>query len=443
MSYLDLVEAQLRAADTLDPSLRAFIRRYDRNVVTDQAQQADAAWQEGRSLGLLHGMTVSLKDNIDTAGVASTSGAAFLRDHVPQRNATVVDRLLRAGAIIVGKANMNELAFGVRSHSTIGGQCRNPWNPERIPGGSSGGSGAGVAAGMCTGSLGTDTGGSVRLPAACTGIAGLRPTYGVVPNTGVLPVSESHDVVGPMAHRVEDVARLFVAIAGQDDQDEGSVASDFGHVLTGLHGGIRGLRIGVPTNYYFDGCSGEVVEHVQSAVRTLERAGAVLVDLHVPMVERAQEMAIRHVFADACYLHRDPLAAGPENFSPAVYDRMKRGLEFSAVDIAEAIHYQRRWKHALRRVFDSVDIIASPTIPVVAPPIEEGRSLLEASQDLTRNTFVSAFGGIPSLSVPCGFGADGMPIGLLLDAPWQEEGRLFRTGFAFQQATDFHRRRPG
>src|SRR4051812_13248318 len=182
MRYLDLIEKQLDASDRHDRELRVFIRRYDRTSVFEQARIADAAWQEGRWLGLLHGMTVSLKDNIDTAGVATTSGAEFLRDHVPARNATVVDRLLQAGAIIVGKANMNELAFGVRSHSAVGGQCRNPWNPERIPGGSSGGSGAGVAAGMCTGSLGTDTGGSGRVPAALPRIARPRAPRGGGPD---------------------------------------------------------------------------------------------------------------------------------------------------------------------------------------------------------------------------------------------------------------------
>jgi aspartyl-tRNA(Asn)/glutamyl-tRNA(Gln) amidotransferase subunit A len=160
------------------------------------------------------------------------------------------------------------------------------------------------------------------------------------------------------------------------------------------------------------------------------------------MVERVQEMAIRHVFADACLLHRDQLTRAPESFSPAVLDRMTRGLEFTAVELAEAIRYKRRWKHVLRAVFETVDILASPTIPVVAPPVDEGRSLFEASKDLARNTYVGAFGGLPGLSVPCGFGADGMPIGLQLEAPWQEEGRLLTAGHAFQQETEFHRRRP-
>lgn len=442
MTYTDQLEAQLETIARSNGTLKAFISTSE-TTARDEARAADQASAEGRWLGPLHGMTVSLKDNIDTAGHETTAGAAFYRGRVPNRDATVVQRLRSAGAVIIGKANLTELAWGTRSVSAVGGQTRNPWDTDHIPGGSSGGSGASVAAGMCTASLGTDTGGSVRLPASFCGVTGLRPTSGSVPNTGTIPVSRAHDTVGPVARNVVDVARLFAVIGGYDPEDPYSSPATLPNFLPTIHDGIQGKTIGIPNNHYFDNCDDDVVDAVRQAASILERQGARLVEIDVPMVEDAQEMATRIVFSDACSFHGERLRSAPESFSPDIYDRMSRGLAFSGTDYAEAMTFKLAWKNELRRIFRSVDLLLSPTAPVGAPPIEDGKSLYDSTRDLVRNTYCGALGNIPGLSVPCGFTRAGLPIGLQLEAAWGQEPLLFQAGCSFQKNTEFHLRKPG
>lgn len=441
MSSLDRLETQLERAHRLNPVLAAMIAITD-EAAREDARRADYAERSGASLGLLHGMTVSVKDNIDTAGTATTAGAAFLRDRVPNRDAPVVERLRRAGAVITGKANMAEVAFGSRSFSAVGGQCRNPWDTDRIPGGSSGGSAVSVAAGMCTGSLGTDTGGSVRLPAAINNVSGLRPTHGRIPNSGVLPVSESNDTVGPLARRVEDVALIFAVIAGYDEADPYSVDIGLPNFLPALRDGIAGRRIGVPRNHYFDDLAPGVGDAVMAGARVLEQAGARLVEITVPMVGEAQAKASLAIFSDACHVFNDRLLNDPGSFTPSVYERMKTGLAITGVQYAEAQAFRARWRRALQGVFQEVDMILSPTITAGAPLIEDGRNLLEATRSVTTNTYCGAFAGIPGLSVPCGFTPDRLPLGLQLEAAWWNEPLLFQAGIAYQAATDHHLQTP-
>lgn len=441
MSAVAATEACLDRIHRLDGRLRAFITVTAEEALR-QARAADEASGEGRWLGLLHGMPVAVKDNIDTEGVRTTAGAAFMSDRVANADAEVVRRMKAAGAVIVGKLNMAELAFGIRSFSLPGGQCRNPWNPERIPGGSSGGSGAAVAAGMCTGALGTDTGGSIRLPAAFNGVAGLRPTSGRVSNRGAFPVSAMHDTIGPLACRVEDVARLFAVLAGYDPEDPCSEDRPLPNFLPTLGDGVAGLRIGIPRNHYFDGTAAEVAEAVMAAARALERQGAVLVEVDVPGAERAQEMATVLIFSDACAVHGDRLRREPGAFSEQVHARMSRGLAFTGSDYAEAMRFKMQWKRSLKHLFDEVDLLLSPTAPDGAPPIEDGKSLFDATMDMTRNTYGGALAHIPGLSVPCGFTRAGLPIGMQLEAAWWEEPLLLRAGCSYQRITDHHRREP-
>ena len=407
-----------------------------------QAEAADRAAAEGRWLGLLHGMPVAIKDNIETAGVRTTSGSDFFARHVPNTSAPVVDRLTKAGAIMIGKATLHEFAFGVRSDNTVSPPCRNPWNLDRIPGGSSGGSGAAVAAGFCTGALGSDTGGSVRLPAAMNGITGLRPTHGRVPNTGSTPVSPSFDTIGPMARSVSDTARLFAVMAGHDPRDPCSDPRPLENFLPGLDAGIEGVRIGLPKNFYFEDLHPDIARAVEQACRELERLGADLVDVAVPGAAETQRWATVMIFADACAFHAERLANSPERFSRPVYDRMTTGLDMTAVDYANAMRAREAWKGTLRELFDGIDVLLSPTLPGPVPPIGEDRTLLETTRDATRNTYAGALGQIPGLSVPCGFSSDGLPVGLQLEAAWWNEPLLLRVGHAYQGRTDWHRMRP-
>ena len=435
------LERCLARIERLDPALNAMVTA-TAETARQQADACDRAAAEGRWLGLLHGMPVALKDNIETAGVRTTSGAAYLADHIPNRDAPVVGRLKAQGAVLVGKANLQELAWGVVSTNPVTGQCRNPWNPEHIPGGSSGGSGAAVAAGMAHASLGTDTGGSVRIPASMTGIAGLRPTHGRISIRGITPVSVAHDTVGPMARSVADVARLFAVLAAYDPLDHVSRALPLDNFLPRLGDGIEGVRIGLARNFFFDGLDGEVEAAVRAGAGTLESLGARLFDVTLPGAETAQRWTTIMAYADACAYHRERLDAGPGALSQAVYERMIMGRDFSAVDYAQAMRGREAWRRALAEMFETVDLLLAPTTPRPAPPIADDRSLHRATQDATRFTYGGALASIPGLSVPCGFSAGGLPIGMMLEAAWGAEPLLLRVGHAYQQATDWHLRRP-
>ena len=434
------LERCLARIERLDPALNAMVTA-TAETAREQADACDRAAAEGRWLGLLHGMPVALKDNIETAGVRTTSGAAYLADHIPNRDAPVVGRLKAQGAVLVGKANMQELAWGVVSTNPVTGQCRNPWNPDHIPGGSSGGSGAAVAAGMAHASLGTDTGGSVRIPAAMTGIAGLRPTHGRISIRGITPVSVAHDTVGPMARSVADVARLFAALAAYDPLDHVSRALPLDNFLPRLGDGIEGVRIGLARNFFFDEIDGAVEAAVRAGASTLESLGARLVDVSLPGAETAQRWTTIMAYADACAYHRERLDAGPGALSAAVYERMIMGRDFSAVDYAQAMRGREAWRRALAEMFETVDLLLAPTTPRPAPPIADDRSLHRATQDATRFTYGGALASIPGLSVPCGFSTGGLPIGMMLEGAWGAEPLLLRVGHAYQKATDWHRRR--
>ena len=434
------VECCLARIEQLNPALGAMATT-TAEAARQQADACDRAAAEGRWLGLLHGVPIALKDNIETAGVRTTSGAAYLADHIPNRDAPVVSRLRAQGAVLVGKANMQELAWGVVSTNPVFGQCRNPWNPERIPGGSSGGSGAAIAAGMAEGTLGTDTGGSVRIPASMTGVSGLRPTHGRISIRGITPVSVAHDTVGPMARTVADVARLFAALAAYDPLDHVSRDLPLENFLPHLGDGIAGVRVGLARNFFFEDIDGEVEAAVRAGARTLEALGAQLVEVTLPGAETAQRWTTVMAYADACAYHRERLDSGPGALSEPVYTRMMMGREFSAVDYAEAMRGREAWRRALARVFEDVDVLLAPTTPRPAPAIADDRSLHRATQDATRFTYGGALASIPGLSVPCGFSADGLPIGMMLEAAWGAEPLLLRIGHAYQQATDWHLRR--
>lgn len=434
-------ERCLHATDEREPHVNALITQC-RDEALAQARKADAATAAGRWQGLLHGMPMLIKDNIDTAGILTTSGSQFFAQRVPNQDAPVVQRLAAHGAILLGKTTMHELAFGIRSHNSVSGQCHNPWGLEHVPGGSSGGSGAALAAGMCEGALGTDTGGSVRLPAAMCGVSGLRPTVGRVPNAGSTPVCASQDTVGPMARSVADVARIFAVIAGFEPSDPSSVDVPLENFLANLTDGVDGLRIGLPRQHYFDDAEVSIAQAVMDAAKTLEAAGAKLIDVDVPGADEVHHWATVVIYSDACEFHSKRLETAPERFDSQVLARMRMGLEFSSVDYARAMRQREGWRHRLAHLFGEVDILLSPTVHVPVPPIDDQKSLHAATRDATRNTYAGAFGQIPGLSVPCGFTPQGLPIGLQLEGPWWSEPLLLRAGHAYQTKTDWHLRQP-
>ena len=440
-----------KARENLENAL-SVIERHDAaingmiTVTAEQAREAadaaDQAAANGQWLGLLHGMPMAIKDNIQTAGVRTTSGSLHFKDVVPNQDAFVVQRLKAAGAVILGKATMQELAFGIRSDNPVSGQCHNPWDQTKVPGGSSGGSGAAVAAGMAQGALGTDTGGSVRLPAAMNGIAGLRPTHGRVPNHGSTPVSAGYDTIGPMARRVEDLARILAVTAHEEPGSAPTSAPDLGNFLPSLHDGVAGLRLGIPRNHYFLDCGDGIAEAVMAAARALEAQGARIVEVDVDGAEATHQWATIQVYSDACAYHGSRLDKQPELFSPAVLERMLVGRSFSGVDYANACRAREAWQRTLAGLYQDIDILISPTTPAPPPPIKEDKSLLEATRDASRNTYAGGFGANPGLSLPCGFDPGGLPIGMQMEAAWWREPMLLRAGAAYQAASDWHLAEP-
>ncbi len=441
-STVAATEAAIENIHRHNETLNAVVT-WDEEAALARAAEADRAADEGRWLGILHGMTMTLKDNIATAGMRTTSGAMFFADHVPNEDADVVRRMRAAGAVLIGKANMQELAFGVVTTNPVFGQCRNPWNPDHIPGGTSGGSGASVAAGMCQGSLGTDTGGSVRIPASMTGVAGLRPTHGRISIRGVTPASMSNDTIGPMAREVSNVARMFAALAGYDAEDPVSADQPLENFLPSLGDGIQGKRIGIARHFHFQRLHPEVEQAVLDSVKVFERLGAEVREIDLPGAELAQDWNIHQIYGDICAYFGERIKNEPETISPRVLARMKLGLDFSAADYAEAMRGKEVWQRTLKRTFaDEVDMILAPTVPMPPPAITGEENLHEATRDAARFTYGSALSSHPGLSVPCGFTSDGLPIGLMLEAAWWNEPLLFRAGVAYQSETDWHLRRP-
>ena len=394
--------AALRNIAAWNPRINAML-----TVLGDDAERTaedlDLAAERGEWAGLLHGMTISLKDNIDLAGQPSTAATKFLRHNVANRDAFVTERLKRNGAVIVGKANLHEWVFGPTSQSKHFGPCRNPWDVTRIPGGSSGGSGAAVASGMCIGSIGSDTGGSIRIPAALDGVAGLRPTVGRISCRGSIAVSAPFDTLGPLARRVSDVARIFAVIAGHDPEDPMSIDEPLPNFLPSLNEPVAGLRLGVMRRWFFEDLHPDLVPAVEAALAVYRDLGVEIVEIDLGDVERANALlAFTVVLADAYALHKDRLATNRGDFGEDILQRYDIGAKVTGAQYAEAMRWMEGWRHRLRGTFGQVDAIFSPTTPVPAP-VADGLDFIETVRAVTRYTFAWSAAGVPALAVPCGF----------------------------------------
>jgi aspartyl-tRNA(Asn)/glutamyl-tRNA(Gln) amidotransferase subunit A len=376
--------------------------------------------------GPLTGLRIGLKDNIDTAGVPTTCASEFFRDRIPGHDAEVVTRLRAAGARITAKLNMAEFAVGVTSQNSAFGGCRNPWDPDRAPGGSSGGSGAAVAAGLVDAALGTDTGGSIRLPAAMCGVTGLRPTVGRISTTGVFPVSTVTDTVGPMARTVADVARLFAVLADG----------------TGEPAGPGGARLGIPTHFFCEDVDDGVAEVVSTAAADLAALGMEVVEVDIPGVETAQDVVYTLVYGELAELHRERMASRSATFHPDTLARLRLGSSLTAADHAAALQVRARFQTTLDEVFGRVDAILTPTLPVDVPRLTGG-DVVAVSRQLGRFSYPWSLHDGPTLALPVGFHrGSGMPVGAQLTAAAGREALLLAVGAAYQRRTGWHLRRP-
>lgn len=428
----------LAAIEALNPALDGMLTVTAETALAD-AERLDARAAAGEPVGPLYGRTISLKDNIDVAGVKTTAASPFLADNVAAGDATIVSRIRAAGAVIVGKANMHEWAIGPTGRSTQIRPAANAWNPQHVPGGSSSGSGVTVASGMSDLSIGSDTGGSVRLPAALNGVTGLRPTLGLVPNRGSLPVSPAFDTLGPMARSAEEVARLLAVIAGHDPDDPWSVRADFVDPVAALARPAKGLRIGVPRRWFWEELDPDMAAAGEAMLGAMRDLGASVVDIELGDAALSQDLvAFNIILVDACEVHRERLATERDRFGKDLLARLDIGLARTGVEYAHALRWVETWRHHLRGVFSGVDLIAMPTTPRPAPKIADDRDYLDKVRALVRNTYAwSAWGG-PSLSLPCGFAANGLPLGMQLVGRHFEDALVLGAAHGYQQASDHH-----
>lgn len=427
-------ETALAAIERLNPTLNGMLTVAGETALGD-ADRLDREVANGRQPGALYGKTIALKDNVDVAGLPTTAASPFLQDNVAARDAFIVERIRAADAVIIGKANLHEWAIGPTGRSTQVTPASNAWNADHIPGGSSSGSGVSVAAGMCDLAVGSDTGGSVRLPAALNGVTGLRPTLGLVSNRGSLPVSPAFDTLGPMARSAADVRLLLDVIAGHDAVDPWSVAAP----PSALKRDMAGLRIGVPRRWFWEMLDPDMAEAGEAMLDACRSLGATVTDIELGDGALSQELvAFNIILVDACEVHRERLANHRELFGKDLLARLDIGLARSGVEYAHALRWVETWRHHLRGIFSTVDVIAMPTTPGPAPKIADDRDYLDKVRALVRNTYAwSAWGG-PGLSVPCGFAANGLPLGMQLVGRYFEEETLLSLGEAYQRETNFH-----
>ncbi len=438
-AVVDRVEAWERARARvieLDGRVKSVITWIDSSRA--EAERAQQRLAEGRTLGPLDGLLIGLKDNIDTAGTRTTSGAAFLAENVPSNDATVVTLLRQAGAVIVAKLNMAELAWGVTTQNLTYGSCRNPWDLDRIPGGSSGGSGAAIAADYFSASLGTDTGASVRVPASVNGVVGLRPTFGAISNTGVSPVAHTQDTVGPMARTAVEAAHLTELLVQYDATDPYSLSGKAPKATAALGEGVRGMRIGIPETFFFEDIDDAVAERIEAFLNWLSSEGATM----VPVKDFGQSDGFEHwtriVQCEGAAHYRQHLLEHPGDFSPDVRGRISRGLDVSATDLANSLNWRTCYRRRVDQVFEDLDAMVTPVMPVDVPEVSgyDSRAQTEA---LGRITFPWALHGGPTLSLPVGFNSrSGMPVGAAIAGGHWAEATLFRIAAAYQSATEWH-----
>ena len=418
---LELTESALARIDDVDRRVGAFVT-VTADAAREAAVRATAEIAAGRARGPLHGLPIAVKDLIDTAGVLTTSSSAVRADHVPAADAAVVGALHRAGMIMVGKTHTHEFAYGGVTPTT-----RNPWDLSRMVGGSSGGSAAAVSYGAAAAAIGTDTAGSIRIPASLCGVVGLKPTFGRVPRVGVASLSWSLDHVGPLTRTVTDAALVLNAIAGHDARDPGSSRAAVPDFTEGIDDGVVGLRVGIPTNYFTERIDPETEHAVQAAVLRLEGLGAVVVPVRVPHAERFGAVITGIMMPEASAYHRRMLRETPELYTDEVRTLLEVGETILATDYIDALRFRQVMREAWRDMMSTVDVVVAPTVFTTALPAEDpeyrwpdGRTDT-ASVGYGRLAIPANLFGLPTLQVPCGFSDGGLPIGLqIMGRPFDE-----------------------
>jgi aspartyl-tRNA(Asn)/glutamyl-tRNA(Gln) amidotransferase subunit A len=442
ISPVELFNEAIERIHELQPKLNSFI------TITEAegrraATEAEAEIRNGHYRGPLHGIPISIKDLFATRGVRTTAGSKVLGNWVPDYDATAVARLQQAGMVMVGKTNMHEFAYGVTNDNPHYGPARNPWDPTRVPGGSSGGSGAAVASSQCTASLGSDSGGSIRIPSAVCGVVGLKPTYGRVSRYGAIPLAWSLDHVGPLTKTVEDAAIMLAAIAGPDPKDPSASSQPLPDYRQEMRGSIRGLRLGVPRQYFSEHVDPEIQKLVSAAIQQLESLGATRVGVDIPDLEICSAMEAHITLAEATSYHEPYLKKQADDYGPGVRTDLEAGRYLLATDYVKSQRARTLLQRNFNEAFKQAEVIVFPTVPALPPLVGE---VLVQSGDLQEHV-IDAFlrfnipydlTGFPAISIPCGFSASGLPVGLQIAGKAFDEATILRVASAYEQSTRWH-----
>jgi aspartyl-tRNA(Asn)/glutamyl-tRNA(Gln) amidotransferase subunit A len=445
ISPVELAQAALTRIERFNPRVNAFL-----TVVAEaamrQARAAERELKRGKWKSPLHGIPIALKDNFYTRGIRTTAGSKILGNFVPKEDSDVAARLGNAGAILLGKTNMHEFAYGITSENPHYGPVRNPWELERISGGSSGGSAAAIATGMCFGSVGTDTGGSIRVPASLCGIVGMKATYGLVSVAGTVPLAPAFDHVGPMARSVRDLCIVLEAIAGKFPR-----RSPLPHHRAVRRNRPRRVRIGWPKEYFFERLDADVRKLVERAAQTLAKAlNARVAEVPLGGLAELVESATNVIVAEASYCHesRGYFPARAAEYGDDVRGHLEWGAKLRAVDYLRGLESKRQVEEIFDAAFENADMIVAPSSPIPAPPIGDtavrvaGERETTVRAELLRMTRPTNISGHPSISIPCGFTPAGLPVGLQLIGPKWGEAKLLAIALAYEDATDWHMRHP-
>ncbi|MGD9763999.1 MAG: amidase [Candidatus Binatia bacterium] len=446
ISPLELTRAYLDRIERLDGHFRAYIAVTPKQALA-AAERATQEIARGQWRGPLHGIPIAYKDLFAVRGVPMTCGSKVMADHLPDCDATAVLRMAEAGAISLGKLNLHEFAWGGTSINPHYGTPRNPWHPEYISGGSSGGSGVALAGSLALGSLGTDTGGSVRIPSALCGVVGLKPTYGRVSRYGVFPLCWSFDNVGPMGKTVEDVAHQLQVLAGYDPKDPTSSRRAVPNYAAALTDDVKGLRLGVPTEHFFEGIEPIVRERVDAAIHHLCELGAIAEPVSLPLMSYVPQTSYVMMLSEAYAVQADMLRNRAREYGDDVRTRLLMGGVISADDYLKAQRFRRLLRDQVMRILGRVDALVTPTSLITAKRIDQPTARI-ADRDIVVNAYISRctrpfnMTGVPALSVPCGFSAEGLPVGLqVVGRPFDEE-TVLRIAHAYERSTPWHERRP-
>ncbi len=456
LSPLELTRTCLDRIERLNPTLNAFITVTAESALAE-ARAAEKEISRGEWRGPLHGIPVALKDLIDTAGTRTTAASALYQNRVPAEDAEVVRRLREAGAVILGKNNLHEFAYGASSLVSFFGDVHNPWNASHIAGGSSGGSAAAVAAGLCYAAIGTDTAGSIRLPASLCGCVGIKPTYGRVSTRGVIPLSWSLDHVGPLAATVADAALVLQAIAGYDPLDFHSADVPVCDYVSHLGEAPKALRVGIPRDHFYDDLDAEVDAAVEQALAVISTCGDIrprlssrakldplVIEIRDVQIEIPADRVVQN--AESYAIHTDDVSRTPKLYQAETVRRIRHGENISAAEYIRRRQDLDRERRHIQDIFAKVDLLVTPTTRIPAPAIadlkKDPEALRPAEITLLRNTRPFNVWGLPAISLPCGFTQSGLPIGLQIAGPPWREDLVLRLAHAYEQATTWHKRKP-